>query len=35
MSLTKQTAATSAIRPFRIDVPQAAIDDLQRRLAAT
>jgi pimeloyl-ACP methyl ester carboxylesterase len=35
MSLTTQPAATSASRPFRIDVPQAAIDDLQRRLAAT
>jgi hypothetical protein len=35
MSLTTQQAATSATRPFRLEIPQAAIDDLQRRLAAT
>ena len=35
MSLTTQPAATSASRPFRLEIPQAAIDDLQRRLAAT
>jgi pimeloyl-ACP methyl ester carboxylesterase len=28
-------AANAAIRPFRVDVPQADLDDLRRRLAAT
>ena len=34
---TREPAVTSQrdIRPFRIDVPQEAIDDLRRRLAAT
>lgn len=27
--------ADSALRPFRIDIPEAALDDLRRRLAAT
>jgi pimeloyl-ACP methyl ester carboxylesterase len=29
------TAADPAIRPFHVEVPQAALDDLRRRLAAT
>jgi pimeloyl-ACP methyl ester carboxylesterase len=29
------TTATPAIRPFRVDIPQEAIDDLRRRIAAT
>jgi pimeloyl-ACP methyl ester carboxylesterase len=29
------TAASAAIRPFRVDVPQAELDDLRRRIAAT
>src|SRR5512146_2638529 len=28
-------AASDAIRPFRVNVPQAALDDLRRRIAAT
>ena len=28
-------AADEVIRPFRVDIPQEAIDDLRRRLAAT
>jgi pimeloyl-ACP methyl ester carboxylesterase len=35
MGLTTQPAAATAIRPFRVDIPQAAIDDLHRRLADT
>jgi epoxide hydrolase-like protein len=27
--------ASEAIRPFKVSVPQAAIDDLRRRIAAT
>src|SRR5262245_15681242 len=27
--------AASAVRPFRVDIPQADLDDLRRRLAAT
>jgi pimeloyl-ACP methyl ester carboxylesterase len=34
-SLTGMTSTTIAIQPFRIDIPQAAIDDLARRLEAT
>lgn len=30
-----QAAAADAIRPFRVNVPQAALTDLRRRLAAT
>jgi hypothetical protein len=26
---------TAAIRPFRVDVPQADVDEMRRRLAAT
>jgi epoxide hydrolase-like protein len=29
------TADDTAIRPFRVNVPQAALDDLRRRIAAT
>ena len=32
---TLQTHASPAIRPFRADVPQDAIDDLRRRIAMT
>ena len=32
---TTETTATDTIRPFRVEVPQAALDDLQQRLAAT
>ena len=36
MSATTTTpAAATAIRPFRVDVPQAELDDLRRRIAAT
>ena len=29
------TATTTAIRPFHVDVPDAALEDLCRRIAAT
>lgn len=32
---TVQPAGTDAIRPFRVKVPQEALDDLRRRIAAT
>jgi pimeloyl-ACP methyl ester carboxylesterase len=32
---TTETTSTDTIRPFRVEVPQAALDDLQQRLAAT
>ncbi|HEY9605466.1 MAG TPA: epoxide hydrolase [Allocoleopsis sp.] len=32
---TVQSTNTTAIRPFHINVPQAALDDLRRRIAAT
>jgi Epoxide hydrolase N terminus len=32
---TRKAAEDSSIRPFRAEVPQAALDDLRRRLAAT
>ena len=32
---TQTPAGSDAIRPFRIHVPQAALDDLRRRIAAT
>ena len=36
MSLTKeQPAGASAIRPFKVDIPDEALEDLRRRLAAT
>lgn len=31
----QQTAEDRSIRPFRVDVPQATLDDLRRRIAAT
>src|SRR5262245_49895433 len=34
-SATGQEAAESSIRPFKVQVPQAALDDLRRRIAAT
>jgi pimeloyl-ACP methyl ester carboxylesterase len=32
---TKKTARGAAVRPFHVDVPEKAVDDLHRRLAAT
>ena len=32
---TAQDTATADIRPFRVEVPQADLDDLRQRLAAT
>jgi hypothetical protein len=32
---TAATADATAIRPFHIDVPEEALDDLRRRIAAT
>ena len=32
---SEQAADTTAIRPFRVNVPQAELADLRRRLAAT
>ncbi len=34
-SHAEKSGDTAAIRPFNVDVPQAAIDDLRRRVAAT
>ena len=34
-AITAQTPAADAIRAFKIDVPQPALDDLRRRIAAT
>jgi pimeloyl-ACP methyl ester carboxylesterase len=34
-TMTDTAPAAAGIRPFRVEVPQAAIDDLHRRLAAT
>src|SRR5215510_1487443 len=31
----KETTATDAVRPFHVDIPQTALDDLRRRIAAT
>jgi pimeloyl-ACP methyl ester carboxylesterase len=33
--LAETTRTASAVRPFRVDVPQADLDDLRRRIAAT
>ena len=33
--MRQQAPARSEIKPFRIDIPEAAVDDLKRRLAAT
>ena len=35
MSVTTQTTDDTAIRPFQVDIPQEAIDDLRRRIQAT
>ncbi|HEV2811858.1 MAG TPA: epoxide hydrolase N-terminal domain-containing protein, partial [Solirubrobacteraceae bacterium] len=36
MAVTVETSAGStAIRPFRVDVPDEALDDLRRRIEAT
>jgi hypothetical protein len=32
---TEQPAGATAIRPFHVDIPEAALDDLRRRVAAT
>jgi pimeloyl-ACP methyl ester carboxylesterase len=32
---TEDLAGTTAIRPFRVDIPDQALDDLRRRIAAT
>src|SRR6478735_3564347 len=34
-SMTQTDPAASEIRPFRVDIPEAALDDLKRRVAAT
>jgi hypothetical protein len=34
-ALTGSAQDTAAIRPFRVDAPQADVDELRRRLAAT
>jgi len=31
----KESTATNAVRPFRVNFPQKALDDLRRRIAAT
>src|SRR5688500_5683138 len=35
MSVRTPATDATAIRPFRVDIPQEAIDDLRRRIAAT
>jgi pimeloyl-ACP methyl ester carboxylesterase len=35
MSATTETSGATAIRPFRVDIPDEALDDLRRRIAAT
>ena len=32
---TNETTSTNEVRPFRIDIPEEAIADLRRRIAAT
>jgi hypothetical protein len=32
---TERSAGATTIRPFDVDIPQEALDDLRRRLAAT
>ena len=32
---TEKSPPATAIRPFTVDIPQAAIDELRRRIAAT
>ena len=34
-AVAQQPSAADAIRPFKVQVPQAAVDDLRRRIAAT
>src|SRR4051794_7922588 len=34
-TMTRETVTDYAIRPFRVDIPQADLDDLRRRIAAT
>jgi hypothetical protein len=34
-SLTRPSTGNDAIRPFRVEIPQEAIDDMKRRVAAT
>src|SRR5262249_36773592 len=34
-AVTGQAAEDSSIRPFKVQIPQAALDDLRRRIAAT
>jgi len=33
--MTEKSADATAIRPFRVDIPAEALDDLRRRIAAT
>ena len=35
MSVTTETSGAAAIRPFQVDIPDEALDDLRRRIAAT
>jgi pimeloyl-ACP methyl ester carboxylesterase len=35
VSVTQETADATAIRPFHVDIPEEAIEDLRRRIAAT
>jgi pimeloyl-ACP methyl ester carboxylesterase len=35
MSVTRETSSATAIRPFEVDVPDEALDELRRRIAAT
>jgi pimeloyl-ACP methyl ester carboxylesterase len=35
MSATTEKSAATAIRPFRVDIPDEALEDLRRRIAAT
>jgi pimeloyl-ACP methyl ester carboxylesterase len=35
MSVTTQTSDAAAIRPFHVDIPEEALEDLRRRIAAT
>src|SRR5947209_188701 len=34
-TMTRETVTDQAIRPFRVEIPQADLDDLRRRIAAT
>ena len=35
MSVTTETSGATAIRPFHVDIPDEALEDLRRRIAAT